>query len=208
MQEGKTALWRTGSRGDFHIVCARVARRRVPRAESLIKRHALLSSCGVGFDLVFLTEDGGDYHRPVRTAFQEFLRKLDRESFVGARAGINFLGTLEDEPCLLSAAALTVDLGAPPHAVLRDGSPLCCMPFLRAGSGSASLHGWTTEASCSASPLPASQGLEQYSQTGDTVYGPPTAARAHMWYQNAGSLCNILGQTTPLPSEGPGPGAC
>ena len=104
---GREALWRLGISGDLPIVCAECAGADgVPAGTELLRRHALLSASGIPFDLVFLTDDGGDYHRPRRSALESALRRLDRDACVGARGGVHFASLAGDRAALAGSAAL------------------------------------------------------------------------------------------------------
>ena len=73
---GQEGLWRFGVSGDIPILCTRLnSADELPAAEELVKQHALLSTCGLPFDLVFITDDG-NYRRPLTAAIWDLLRKV------------------------------------------------------------------------------------------------------------------------------------
>lgn len=113
-REGKEGLWRFGVSGDVPILCTRLnSADELPAAEELVKQHALLSTCGLPFDLVFITDDGGNYRRPLTTAIWDLLRKYGRESFAGIRGGVHIADASSDTSCLLASANMIVWLNSP-----------------------------------------------------------------------------------------------
>jgi hypothetical protein len=62
------SLWRFGVSGDKPVVYCQVSEKNLGEAESAAKAHAFLSSAGVHYDLVFITDENGGYLRPVGSA--------------------------------------------------------------------------------------------------------------------------------------------
>ena len=107
--EGREGLWRFGVSGDFPILCAELCGSDYANfIQRLIRRHALLTDCGFRFDLVFLTDEGGDYHRPRFSAVWETLRGLGREWSAGARGGVHCADHSLGADTLQARAALTL----------------------------------------------------------------------------------------------------
>ncbi len=74
-------LWRFGISGCLPLVTQSVsASEEMDAAEALMKQHAFLRSLSCPFDLVFLTDEGGDYLRPSATALSELRRIVGSES--------------------------------------------------------------------------------------------------------------------------------
>ncbi len=74
-------LWRFGISGTLPIVTMSVSSADdMEAAEVMIKQHAFLRSLSCPFDLVFLTDEGGDYMRPAATALAELKRTVGSES--------------------------------------------------------------------------------------------------------------------------------
>lgn len=120
-QEGRHGLWRFGVSGDLPIVCAYMnTPDELPGAETLLRRHTLLAACGVDYDLVFLTIDGGDYRRPCTTALWGVLRSLDREGAVGERGGVHFADSTTDVAALIQSASVVMDLSMPEEEYERN----------------------------------------------------------------------------------------
>ena len=110
-EPGRLGLWRHGLSGDLPIFCAYYSdNNQTESAESLIKMHALLSTCGQNFDLVFLSDDGGDYRRPAHTALNNILRRLGRDAYLAARGGIHLISLAAGTDSLRAAASVYIDL--------------------------------------------------------------------------------------------------
>jgi len=74
-------LWRFGISGNLPVVTRSISSADdTAEAETLMKQLALLSSLSCPFDLVFLTDEGGDYLRPAATALSELKRSVGLES--------------------------------------------------------------------------------------------------------------------------------
>ncbi|MGI6014241.1 MAG: GH36-type glycosyl hydrolase domain-containing protein [Oscillospiraceae bacterium] len=113
-QEGKNGLWKFGISGDLPIVCADLSNREHLAAACVcIRQHALITACGLPFDLVFRTDDGGVYHRPKTNALLDCLREIGRESFFGAKGGVHIVPLLKESDSVLLAAAAVLDLAHP-----------------------------------------------------------------------------------------------
>ncbi len=119
----KDALWRFGISGDLPILCA-VLTKPAHRAgaAALIRRHALLQSCGLRSDLVFLTAEGGDYQRSGSRIVTDTLRALDREALLNAAGGVH-LAELSQAAAIEACAAVTLDLEHPEYQLTR-----CTLP--------------------------------------------------------------------------------
>ncbi|MBP8640563.1 MAG: hypothetical protein KBI01_06655 [Oscillospiraceae bacterium] len=68
----KNELWRFGISGNLPLVTQAInLEEDLETAETLMKQHAFLKSLYCPFDLVFLTDEGGDYMRPASNALTE-----------------------------------------------------------------------------------------------------------------------------------------
>ena len=77
----RSALWRFGISGNLPVLTQSAANdEELAAAEALIRQHALLKSLSCPFDLVFLTDEGGDYLRPAATALTDLRRTIGLES--------------------------------------------------------------------------------------------------------------------------------
>lgn len=104
----KQKLWQYGLSGDLPIICCESSE----EAESLTRQFCLLRSCGVFADLVFFTDEGGEYYRPLYGKVRDTLALHGLEALIGTYAGIRLLPT-EAAELIKSAAAYTVGAEAP-----------------------------------------------------------------------------------------------
>ncbi len=95
----KSSLWRCGLSGELPIICCSDAQ----DAESLTKQFCLLRSCGVYADLVFLTDEGGEYRRPLYSKVRDLLASYGLEALIGTHAGVHLLPSGERQ--LIESAA-------------------------------------------------------------------------------------------------------
>lgn len=84
----KSALWPYGISGDMPIICCSGDS---ADAIKLIKRFCLLKSCGVESELVYITDEQGEYRRPLFRKVSEVLAVSGLESLVGSRGGVHFV---------------------------------------------------------------------------------------------------------------------
>ena len=119
----REALWAQGISGDLPIILSPLqSNRDRVLARSLLRRHALLSACGMAFDLVFLTTDGGDYRRPSADFLHRELTALDRAECFGQTGGVH----LASGEAVLAHAALIAENGEliiPPRTTLPCLTP-------------------------------------------------------------------------------------
>ena len=104
----KSSLWRCGLSGDLPIICCKDDGDVV----SVTKQFCLLRSCGVYADLVFLTDEGGEYRRPVYSKVRDTLASHGLEALIGTHAGVRLLPT-EDADLIESAASFIVGEDTP-----------------------------------------------------------------------------------------------
>lgn len=102
----KEALWRLGISGDNPIITAVIdSEEYADKAKKLLKSYSILQQCGIKCDLAFLTNDGGDYRRPVQSMLMGILGELGLENDFGN--GV-FIAGMENLPELTrSSAAVT-----------------------------------------------------------------------------------------------------
>ena len=84
-------LWKYGLSGDLPIICCPPEEVNRESAERLTKQFCLLRSCGVYADLVFVTDEGGDYGRPVYSRVRDTLSGFGLEVLLGVHGGIRIL---------------------------------------------------------------------------------------------------------------------
>ena len=100
----KRALWPYGLSGELPILCCRADER---EAEALLPRFLLLRAAGLEADLVYLTNEDGEYRQPFRRAVSRRLSRHGLEPLLGARGGVHLL-PLKAEAAVRSRAALCV----------------------------------------------------------------------------------------------------
>ncbi len=114
-------LWKHGLSGDLPIVYC-TAKNELAPAKALIKRHALLTACGMSFELVLDTGEGGDYLHPRAQALRKFLDRYGLAPFENARGGVKFASDAALEAsAILSAAEHGKPAMLPPPAPERSG---------------------------------------------------------------------------------------
>ncbi len=108
-------LWRFGISGDMPIICASVSKdTSAEKVETLIKYHLFLFTNGAYADLVFLTNDGGEYTRPCNTVISDCLREWESEDLMDVRSGVHIVdsssSTHEERRLIGAAAGLYIDM--------------------------------------------------------------------------------------------------
>ena len=100
-------LWQSGVSGDRPILAAPLTRaEHRSAAELLVRRHALLTRCGLDCDLVFCLAPDGDYYQTGRLRVTQTLRALDLENTLCAPGGVFFS---EDADTIRACAAVWAD---------------------------------------------------------------------------------------------------
>ncbi len=124
-------LWAAGVSGDYPVIAARPC----AGMKAACARHAALRSAGVRADLVFITDDAGEYRRDGFESVRRALASLGLEALLGARAGVHAVDSSMAR-AVLGSAALVLPGGAalPPRrfAAFPSDTPL---PEKRAGGG-------------------------------------------------------------------------
>ena len=106
---GPDRLWRFGISGDVPIICFRLeSEDQLDTAKSLIRRYALLCSCGESFDLVILTAEGGSYRRESTDELSEYLDSLGLGSMRGVRGGVHIIAEGDGTGDIISCARMVV----------------------------------------------------------------------------------------------------
>lgn len=81
-------LWAYGLSGDLPILSCRGDRR---EADALLGRYLLLRSAGLDADLVFFSDEAGEYRQPFRRSVTHALARHGLEPLLGARGGVHIL---------------------------------------------------------------------------------------------------------------------
>lgn len=130
-------LWRYSVSGDLPIIMLRPG---CPDdAEAPIKQFCLLRCCGVLADLAIVTDDGGEYSRPVSRRVEDVLEKMSLGALLGSYGGVHLLPVSADG-ILSKSAAVIVGGGAPAR---KTGAAYFAAPESR--SGGVPEHGWDAE---------------------------------------------------------------
>ena len=104
----QSALWPWGISGDVPMVALMLTEESLRTAACAVKHHALLACCGVVYDLVFLSDNGGEYRPMPRLALEELLRRLGQEGRIGKKGGCHFVDRAA-EPVVTANAALILN---------------------------------------------------------------------------------------------------
>lgn len=100
----KRELWPYGISGDLPIICCDG---RALECEALLKRFCLLKSCGINADLVYLSDEQGEYKQPVFSKISEALSRYGLEALIGAPGGVHF-APISAASAVISRAAYAV----------------------------------------------------------------------------------------------------
>ena len=100
-------LWPYAISGDLPLlVCDGQAAEALP----LLRRFLLLKSCGQEAELVYLSDEAGEYRQPLRRQISQLLESWGLEALLGARGGVHFVPRAAEE--LLRSRA-SVSIGDP-----------------------------------------------------------------------------------------------
>ena len=100
----KAALWPYGISGDEPLL---VCEGRATEALPLLRRFLLLKSCGQAGELVYLTDEQGEYLQPLRRRISQLLDSFGLGALLGARGGVHF-APMEAEAILRSRAHVSI----------------------------------------------------------------------------------------------------
>lgn len=81
-------LWRYGVSGDLPIICCEGDS---PDSEKLLRRFCLLKSCGLNADLIYLSDQQGEYQQPLLGRVLSVLSPVGLEALVGSPGGVHLL---------------------------------------------------------------------------------------------------------------------
>lgn len=100
----KREFWPYGISGEAPIICCDG---RALECEALLKRFCLLKSCGINADLIYLSDEQGEYEQPVFSKISEALSRFGLEALIGAPGGVHF-APLSAASAVISRAAYAV----------------------------------------------------------------------------------------------------
>lgn len=129
-------LWQYGISGDLPILCCEG---NAPDSEKLLRRFCLLKSCGLNADLVYFSDEQGEYQQPLRGRLNRVLASVGLEALWGSRGGVH-LAPREAAAAVRSRAAVTAEEKKP-------APPRLTLPVLSAARqpGTAPEFRWTGE---------------------------------------------------------------
>ena len=81
-------LWPFGVSGDYPLLCCESG---AAEALPLLRRWLLLKSGGARAELVYLSEETGEYRQPWAARVAAYLAGQDLEALIGSRGGVHFL---------------------------------------------------------------------------------------------------------------------
>ena len=81
-------LWPYGVSGDWPLLCCEAG---AAEALPLLRRWLLLKSCGAEAELVYLSEEQGEYRRPYAARIAGYLAAQGLDALIGSRGGVHFL---------------------------------------------------------------------------------------------------------------------
>ena len=100
----KRELWRWGVSGDYPLLCCPAA---ASESEGLLRAFCLLKCCGLEAELVFLSDEQGEYHRPRLREIESRLAAFGLEALLGARGGV-LCAPVEAAETVKSRAAVVI----------------------------------------------------------------------------------------------------
>ena len=105
----RAALWPYGLSGELPVLCCEGE---AAESEALLGRWLLLKTLGLESDLVYLTDEGGEYRQPLRRKLSRLLERHGLEALLDAPGGVHLLPG-EAAPAVRSRAAW--EPGRPPE---------------------------------------------------------------------------------------------
>ena len=185
-------LWKQGLSGDRPIYLCQSADD-ANEAKKLLKRHALLTACGFGFDLVIDTGEGGDYLHPRAAALRRFMDRYGLAPFENAPGGIHFA----------SDAAIAAAAVLPPAEPSDRALPRPVPKSLPGRSGAVPPHRWHDrgEFSFRTPPLPPRQ-WQNILANGALGFIATEVGGGHLWLENARECPVTAWDNDPLATGG------
>lgn len=174
----KEHLWRYAVSGDLPIVYLRTGS--ADDVEAPIKEFCLLRCCGLLSDLAVVTDDGGDYARPVSRRVEDTLEKLSLGPMLGSYGGVHLLPVNADETFRRSAAVVYGE-AAPARRV-------GCSYFLQSRTRSGGVPDVAWEDDCFRFYVNRSLPLRAWTDvlcSGDFGFLAADSGCGNMWYRNS-----------------------
>lgn len=173
----KRALWPHGISGERPIICCDG---RAVECEALLKRFCLLKSCGVNMELVYLTDEQGEYQQPIYRKVAQTLSAFSLESLIGAAGGVHF-APMSAAGDVISRAAVTVG---------KKSAVPPALPWIDRGKarvrGTVPAHEWHGAAfSFTVKDTLPARVWQHIMSNGSTGYIAADGGTGYMWYKNA-----------------------
>ncbi len=179
-------LWKLGLSGDRPIVTVD-ARESGDEAKKLLKQHALLTACGLSFDLVIDSGEDGDYLHPRAAALRKYMERNGLAPFENAEGGIRFAG----------GAALRASALLPPPPT--DEGPLPApLSVGRRGGAVPALQWHESGAVVFDTPLLPPRMWQNVLSNGRFGYIATEVGGGHMWLENAREMPVTPWENDPL----------
>ena len=115
-------LWQYGISGELPIICCDG---RASESDRLLRRFCLLKSCGLNAELVFFSDEAGEYMQPLFSRVSQTLSAVGLESLMGSPGGV-FLASSSAAETIKSRASLSV--GDEPKALRPLPGPILSAP--------------------------------------------------------------------------------
>lgn len=81
----RSDLWQYGISGDLPIICCDG---RSSESDKLLRRFCLLKSCGLNSELVYFSDEAGEYMQPLLRRISQSLSELGLEALIGSPGGV------------------------------------------------------------------------------------------------------------------------
>jgi cyclic beta-1,2-glucan synthetase len=174
-------LWRWSVSGDLPIILCRAFS--ADDVAAPLRQFFLIRSCGVLCDLVFVTDDGGEYSRPVSRAVEDGLERCGLEPLLGVYGGVHVLSPAALE-AVRSCAAVVIGPDSPPQPLRRTGVKY--MLPSDGGRGGVPPHEWSGEGfEFYVNQFLPSRCWSDILTNGQFGYIAADCGTGHMWYRNA-----------------------
>ncbi|MDP4152969.1 MAG: glucoamylase family protein [Bacillota bacterium] len=110
---GQQNLWKYGISGDLPIISLFLNdAEQAKKAIKYLHVHRYLAQRNMNFDLLFVFEEGGDYHRPIFSAVKDIIKDETDSAYLSALGGIHLVNLPVNDPCdknLILAASVYVE---------------------------------------------------------------------------------------------------
>lgn len=130
----KSELWQYSISGDLPLICCDG---RSAESDALLLRFCLLKSCGVNAELVYFSDETGEYMQPLLRRISQSLSAAGLEALIGSPGGV-FL--VPSDAAELIKSRSSVVIGGAPKLLRPLPVPILSEPRAK---GSVPVHHWT-----------------------------------------------------------------